>query len=127
MNLYVSNLSYTMTDEELQGEFAAYGNVSSARVVKDRETGRSRGFAFVEMPVESEALTAINALNAKEVGGRVLRVVEARPKEERPPRDFGGGGGGGGGNRGGGGGNRGYGGGGGKRDQREGWDRDKRS
>jgi cold-inducible RNA-binding protein len=122
MNLYVSNLSYTMTDEELQGEFAAFGNVTSARIVKDRETSRSRGFGFVEMPVESEALTAINALNAKEVGGRPLRVIEARPKEERPPRDFGGGGGGGG--------NRGYGGGGGgggKRDQREGWDRDKRS
>ena len=123
MNLYVSNLPYTMTDEELQGEFATYGNVSSARLVKDRETGRSRGFGFVEMPVESEALTAINALNGKDVGGRPLRVVEARPKEERPPRNFGGGGGGAGG----GGGNRGYGGGGGKRDQREGWDRDKRS
>ncbi|MDB6006005.1 MAG: hypothetical protein JWR15_2992 [Prosthecobacter sp.] len=121
MNLYVSNLSYTMTDEELQGEFSAFGNVTSARIVKDRETNRSRGFGFVEMPVESEALTAINALNAKEVGGRPLRVIEARPKEERPPRDFGGGGGGG---------NRGHGGGaggGGKRDQREGWDRDKRS
>lgn len=122
MNLYVSNLSYTMTDEELQREFAAFGNATSARIVKDRETNRSRGFGFVEMPVESEALTAINALNGKEVGGRPLRVIEARPKEDRPPRDFGGGGGGGG--------NRGYGGGGGgggKRDQREGWDRDKRS
>jgi RNA recognition motif-containing protein len=86
MNLYVSNLSYTMTDEELQGEFAAYGNVSSSRVVKDRETGRSRGFGFVEMPAESEALTALNALNGKEVGGRALRVLEARAKEERPPR-----------------------------------------
>lgn len=123
MNLYVSNLPYTMTDEELQGEFAAFGNVSSARVVRDRDTGRSRGFAFVEMPVESEALTAINALNTKEVGGRALRVVEARPKEERPQRQFGGGGGGGGG------GNRGYGGGGGggRRDQRSDWDRSKRS
>jgi RNA recognition motif-containing protein len=117
MNLYVSNLSYAMTDEELQGEFAAFGNVSSARVVKDRESGRSRGFGFVEMPVESEALTATNALNGKEVGGRPLRVVEARPKEDRPPRQSGGGGGE----------NRGYGGGGGKRDQREDWDRDKRS
>ncbi|MCB1275695.1 RNA-binding protein [Prosthecobacter sp.] len=116
MNLYVSNLSYAMTDEELQGEFAAFGNVSSARVVKDRESGRSRGFGFVEMQVESEALTAINALNGKEVGGRPLRVVEARPKEDRPPRQFGGGGGG----------SRGYGGGG-KRDQREDWDRDQRS
>ena len=84
--------------------------MSSARLVKDRETGRSRGFGFVDMPVESEALTAINALNAKEIGGRPLRVVEARPKEDRPPRHLGGGGGGGG-----------------KRDQREGLDRDKRS
>lgn len=127
MNLYVSNLPYTMTDEELQGEFAAFGNVSSARVVRDRDTGRSRGFAFVEMPVESEALTAINALNAKEVGGRALRVVEARPKEERPQRHFGGGGGtaGGGGHRSHGGG--GGGGGGGRRDPRSDWDRNKRS
>lgn len=105
MNLYVSNLPYTTTDEELQREFAAFGNVSSARVVKDRETGRSRGFGFVEMPVESEALTAINALNAKEIGGRALRVIEARPKEERPSRDMGGG----------------------KRDSREGRDRGKRA
>jgi RNA recognition motif-containing protein len=118
MNLYVSNLTYTMTDEELQREFAAFGNVSSARVVMDRESGRSRGFGFVEMPVESEALTAINALNGKEVGGRPLKVVEARPKEDRPPRSAGGGGG-----------NRGYGGagGGGKREGRQEWDRDKRS
>lgn len=119
MNLYVSNLPYTLTDEDLQNEFVVFGTVSSARLVKDRETGRSRGFGFVDMPVEAEALTAINALNGKDVGGRPLRVIEARPKEERPPRNFGGGGGG----------NRDYGGGGGggKRDQREGWDRDKRS
>ena len=90
-NLYVSNLPYTLTDEELQDEFAAFGTVSSARLVKDRETGRSRGFGFVEMPAESEALTAINALNAKEEGGRPLRVIEARPKEDRPSRNFGGG------------------------------------
>ncbi|MCF7786215.1 MAG: RNA-binding protein [Prosthecobacter sp.] len=121
MNLYVSNLPYTMTDEELQGEFVVFGTVTSARLVKDRETGRSRGFGFVEMPVEAEALTATNALNGKDVGGRPLRVIEARPKEDRPPRPFDGGGGGGGGSRG-------YGGGGGgKRDQREDWDRDKRS
>lgn len=80
MNLYVSNLPYTMTDEEFQAVFAAHGRVSSARVVKDRESGRSRGFGFVEMPVEAEALTAINTLNGQDVGGRPLRVVEARPK-----------------------------------------------
>jgi RNA recognition motif-containing protein len=97
MNLYVSNLSYSMTDDELNAAFAAYGVVSSARVVLERESGRSRGFGFVEMPVETEALTAINALNGADMGGRPLRVVEARPKEERPQqrRDFGGGGGGG--------------------------------
>lgn len=86
MNLYVSNLPYTMTDEEFQAVFAAYGQVASARIVKDRESGRSRGFGFVEMPVESESLTAINSLNGTDVNGRPLRVVEARPKEERPPR-----------------------------------------
>jgi len=91
MNLYVSNLPYTMTDDEFQQVFAAHGQVSAARVVKDRESGRSRGFGFVEMPVEAEALTAINALNGQDVGGRPLRVVEARPKEDRPPRDFRGG------------------------------------
>ena len=107
MNLYVSNLPYTLTDEDLLSEFAPFGNVSSARLVKDRETGRSRGFGFVEMPVETEALTAINALNGKDIGGRPLRVIEARPKEERPPRNFGGAGG--------------------KRGQGETWDRDKRS
>ena len=94
MNLYVSNLSYSATDDELNAAFAAYGVVSSARVVLDRESGRSRGFGFVQMPVEAEALTAINSLNGAEVGGRPLRVVEARPKEDRPPRSGGGGGGG---------------------------------
>ena len=98
MNLYVSNLSYQMTDAELQSAFEAYGTVSSARVITDRESGRSRGFGFVEMPVETEALSAINALNNQALDGRPIKVVEARPKEERPPRrDFGGGGGGGGG------------------------------
>lgn len=92
MNLYVSNLPYTMTDEEFHGLFSAHGQVSSARVVKDRESGRSRGFGFVEMPVEAEALTAINTVNGQEIGGRPLRVVEARPKEDRPPRDSHGGG-----------------------------------
>ncbi len=87
MNLYVSNLPYTMTDEEFQAVFAAYGQVASARIVKDRESGRSRGFGFVEMPVESEALTAINTMNGSDVGGRPMRIMEARPREERPPRN----------------------------------------
>lgn len=115
MNLYVSNLAYSLNDDELRAAFEAFGQVSSARVITDRESGRSRGFGFVEMPVESEALSAINALNNQPVGGRPMKVVEARPKEERPRRDFGGGGGGGGGGYGGGGGG---GGGGGKK-----WDR----
>ena len=99
MNLYVSNLAYSVTDEELRREFAAYGNVSSARVVLDRETSRSRGFGFVEMPNDAEAQEALRALEGANLGGRPLRVVVARPKEERPPqqRNFGGGGGGGGG------------------------------
>ena len=129
MNLYVSNLAYSVTDEELRSEFAAYGNVSSARVVLDRETSRSRGFGFVEMPNDTEAQEALRALEGANLGGRPLRVVVARPKEERPsqPRNFGGGGGGGGGSGGGGdrGGDRrgggGGGGGGGKRD----WSRDR--
>lgn len=144
MNLYVSNLTFSTTDDDLNATFAAYGVVSSARVVLDRESGRSRGFGFVEMPVEAEALTAINSLNGADVGGRPLRVVEARPKEERPPREPRGGGGGyggaggggyagggGGGCGGGGGGRRDREGGGGYRGDREGggkggWDRHKR-
>ncbi len=90
MNLYVSNLAYTLTDEELQSEFAAYGTVAHARVVKDRETGRSRGFGFVDMPNDNEARAAMEGLNNAAVGGRPLKVVEARPKEERPPRPAGG-------------------------------------
>lgn len=86
MNLYVSNLPYTTTDEEFLAVFAAYGQVASARIVKDRESGRSRGFGFVEMPVESEALTAINALNGSDMSGRPVRIMEARPKEDRPPQ-----------------------------------------
>lgn len=95
MNLYVSNLAYALTDDELRNEFANFGVVSSARVVKDRESGRSRGFGFVEMPNDSEALAAIRALNNANVSGRPMKVVEARPKEARPQRDSGAGGGGG--------------------------------
>lgn len=109
--LYVGNLAFQTTSEELQQLFAQAGTVESASVVEDRMTGRSRGFAFVEMSNETEAASAIEQFNGKEVGGRALKVNEAKPRENR------GGGGhgfGGGGNRGGGGygGNRNGGGGG---------------
>ena len=138
MNLYVSNLSYNLTDNELREAFERFGAVTHARIILDRETGRSRGFAFVEMPNDDEARAAINGLNNTELSGRPLKVVEARPREERPytPRPGGGAGGGagagaGGGYKGGGGGGGGYkggGGGGGFRDKggRGGWDRGKR-
>ena len=89
MNLYVSNLAYSVTDEDLQNEFAAYGTVAHARVVKDRETNRSRGFGFVDMPDDAEAVQAMTGLNGANVAGRAIKVVEARPKEERPPRPAG--------------------------------------
>jgi RNA recognition motif-containing protein len=108
--LYVGNLSYDMNDSDLRSLFEQHGSVTSAQVVMDRDTGRSKGFGFVEMGSEQDAQSAINALNGQEVNGRALAVNEARPREDR------GGGGGGrggyGGGRGGGGG--GYGGGGGR-------------
>ncbi len=112
MKIYVGNLPYSCTDAELRDMFAPHGNVDNASVVMDRETGRSRGFGFVEMSNDAEGQAAIAALNGFNNGGRALTVNEARPKE---PRSFGGGGGGGrGGYGGGGGGGRGgYGGGGG--------------
>ncbi|MDA0668215.1 MAG: RNA-binding protein [Planctomycetota bacterium] len=111
-NIYVGNLSYQMDDRELEDLFAPYGDIASARVITDRETGRSKGFGFVEMPDSAQAEAAISGLNDTEIDGRNLRINEARPREERPRGGGGGGGygGGGGGNRGGGGG--GYGGGG---------------
>jgi RNA recognition motif-containing protein len=83
MNIYVGNLSYDMTEDELRAAFAAYGDVSLVKILMDRETGRSRGFAFVEMPNQSEGETAIAELNGKDLGGRALRVNEARPREQR--------------------------------------------
>ena len=110
--LYVGNLAYTVTDSVLEQMFAAHGTVQSAQVIMDRDTGRSKGFGFVEMSSDAEAQAAIQALNGKEVDGRALTVNEARPREDR-----GGGRGGFGGGRGGSGGGRGgYGGGG--RDRR---------
>lgn len=82
MNIYVSNISYTATDEALQEAFAAHGVVESARVIRDRVSGRSRGFGFVEMPNEEEGRKAIEALAGVELMGRAISVREARPKEE---------------------------------------------
>jgi len=93
--LYVGNLSYNVTDSELQQIFEAHGTVQSAQVIMDRDTGRSKGFGFVEMGSDDEAQAAITALNGKEVGGRTLTVNEARPRPEGGPRGGGGGGGGG--------------------------------
>jgi RNA recognition motif-containing protein len=83
MNIYVGNLSYGMSEDELREAFAAYGDVASVKILTDRETGRSRGFGFVEMPNQSEGEAAITQLNGKDVGGRSLRVNEARPRERR--------------------------------------------
>ncbi|MDH4287407.1 MAG: RNA-binding protein [Aquincola sp.] len=111
--LYVGNLAYSVRDESLQTAFAQFGTVTSAKVMMDRETGRSKGFGFVEMGNDAEAQAAINGMNGQPLEGRPLVVNEARPREERPG-GFGGGGGGGRGPYGGGGGGRGgYGGGGG--------------
>jgi cold-inducible RNA-binding protein len=107
--LYVGNLTYDTTDSKLQEMFEEFGAVQSAQIIMDRETGRSKGFGFVEMSSDEEAKAAINGLNGKDINGRVLTVNEARPREDR-----GGGGGRSGGGRGGyggGGGRGGYGGG----------------
>ena len=95
MNIYVGNLSFDTSESDLQAAFAAYGAVSTARIATDRDTGRARGFGFVEMASQAEAQAAIKALNGSELQGRTLTVNEARPREERRT------GGGGGGNRGG--------------------------
>ena len=110
--LYVGNLSYNVRDDDLQQTFAQFGTVSSAKVMMDRETGRSKGFGFVEMSSDAEAQSAINGMNGQQMDGRALVVNEARPREERPG-GFGGGGRSGGGGGFGGGGGGGYGGGGG--------------
>jgi len=96
-NIYVGNLSYNATEDDLRQAFAQFGDVASVSVIKDRETGRPRGFAFVEMPDEGQAKQAIENINNTEIAGRRITVNEARPREDR---------GGGGGRRGGGGGRR---------------------
>ena len=112
--LYVGNLPYSVRDEDLQHSFGQFGAVTSAKVMMERDTGRSKGFGFVEMGSDAEAQAAITGMNGQPLGGRSVVVNEARPMEARPPRTggFGGGGGGYGGGAGGGGGG-GYGGGGG--------------
>src|SRR5690606_13345283 len=112
--LYVGNLPYTVRDGDLQQSFSEFGSVTSAKVMMERDTGRSKGFGFVEMGSDAEAQAAIQGMNGQSLGGRSVTVNEARPMEARPPRTggYGGGGGGyGGGDRSGGGG---YGGGGGR-------------
>jgi cold-inducible RNA-binding protein len=96
MNIYVGNLSYSTSESNLETMFSEFGTVESVRIITDRETGRSKGFGFVDMPDDEEANSAIEALNGREIDGRTLRVNEARPKTE----------GGGGGRRGGFGGSR---------------------
>ena len=93
--LYVGNLAYETTEDDLQTLFSQSGAVETVRVMRDMATGRARGFAFVEMATDDEAQTAIRELNASQVGGRSLTVNEARPKAARSGGDFGGGGGGG--------------------------------
>ena len=110
--LYVGNLPYAVRDNDLAQEFSQFGSVTSAKVMMERDTGRSKGFGFVEMASDEEAQQAINGMNGQSLGGRSIVVNEARPMEARPPRSGGGGFGGGGGGFGGGGG---YGGGGGNR------------
>ena len=111
--LYVGNLPYSVRDEDLQQSFGQFGAVTSAKVMMERDTGRSKGFGFVEMGSDAEAQAAITGMNGQPLGGRSVVVNEARPMEARPPRTGGGGfGGGGGGYGGGGSGGGGYGGGG---------------
>ncbi|MCW5654784.1 RNA-binding protein [Hydrogenophaga sp.] len=110
--LYVGNLPYSVRDEDLQQAFGAFGAVNSAKVMMERDTGRSKGFGFVEMGSDAEAQSAIEGMNGQSLGGRSLVVNEARPMEPRPPRSggggFGGGRSGGGGFGGGGGGEGGF-------------------
>ncbi len=115
--LYVGNLPYQVRDSDLEQSFAQFGTVTSAKVMMERETGRSKGFGFVEMGSDAEAQAAITGMNGQSMGGRSVVVNEARPMEQRPRTGgFGGGGGGGGGGRSGGGGYGGRGGGGGGQD-----------
>ena len=92
MNIYVGNLAYSVTEDQLREAFAQFGEVSSAKVISDRETGQSKGFGFVEMPDDAAAQSAIDALNETALNGRNMRVNQARPRENRPSHGGGGGG-----------------------------------
>jgi len=92
MNIYVSNLSFNVQDEDLREFFAPYGEVTSAKVIMDKMTNRSRGFGFVEMPDDEASRKAIAELDGATVENRTIKVMEAKPKEDRPARNFGGGG-----------------------------------
>jgi RNA recognition motif-containing protein len=96
MNIFVSNLSFNVQDEDLREFFTPYGEVTSAKIINDKETGRSRGFGFVEMSDDEAAKKAIAELDQATVEGRAIKVTEAKPREDRPARSFSGGGGGGG-------------------------------
>jgi len=89
MNIYVGNLPYKLTDEELHAAFARFGEVASAKIIIDRDTGRSKGFGFVEMPDKAQAETAIEQMDGTELAGRNLKVNEAKPRPPRGPRQFG--------------------------------------
>ena len=91
MNIYVSNLSFNIQDEDLREFFAPYGEVTSSKIINDRETGRSRGFGFVEMPDDAASKKAIAELDGAEVDGRNIKVMEAKPKTDRPSGGFSGG------------------------------------
>ena len=121
MKLYVGNLAFSTSEAELRSMFEPHGEVASAAIVMDRDTGRSRGFGFVEMTSDDAARKAIEAVNGQNIGGRTLTVNEARPREARSGGGGGGGGRGGYGGGGGGGGRGGYGGGGGGGGGRGGW------
>ncbi|MBD67461.1 MAG: RNA-binding protein [Candidatus Neomarinimicrobiota bacterium] len=86
MNIYVGNLSFQLSEDDLNSAFGEYGQVDSAKIITDRETGRSKGFGFIEMPNQEEAEKAIEGLNGKELEGRAVKVNESKPREDRPRR-----------------------------------------
>ena len=86
MNIYVGNLSFQLSEDDLNSAFGEYGQVDSAKIITDRETGRSKGFGFIEMPNQEEAEKAIEGLNGKELDGRAVKVNESKPREDRPRR-----------------------------------------